>query len=250
MFLKSHLKSIVQVRASRSLPLRLMAAEYEHILKRRLKRVGGSPDDPALTQLLEQFKCVCPSHLEGNPCTLQRVLAMWTPSAVHRQRSNTHTVHLDVFTHPNNTRVHDTCDRMAAWCPDATSEPATFLACREERLPSGMVRNGNVQKDSVLTFTRGVGGRITAVADGQELATVTSPAFAAAVFDLYLGDQPVSPAARATALDSASRMLRSGGDGYAPAAGLPGICESGAGSGACVRRWPWEHTFRPHPQPA
>lgn len=47
----------MQVRASRSLPLRLMAAEYEHILKRRLKRVGGSPDDPALTQLLEHFKC-------------------------------------------------------------------------------------------------------------------------------------------------------------------------------------------------
>lgn len=243
MLLKSHLKSIVQVRASRSLPLRLMAAEYEHILKRRLKRVGGSPDDPALTQLLEQFKCVCRSHLEGNPCTgIGHVDAVCCAQAALK---HSHCVQLDGVTHPN-----DTCDRMATWCPVATSEPATFLACREERLPSGMVRNGNVQKDSVLTFTRGVGGRVTAVADGQELATVTSPAFAAAVFDLYLGDQPVSPAARATALDSASRMLRSGGDGYAPAAGLPGICESGAGSGACARRWPWEHTFRPQPQPA
>lgn len=34
-----------------------------------------------------------------------------------------------------------------------------------------MVRNGNVQKDSVLTFTRASGGRVTAAADGTELAT-------------------------------------------------------------------------------
>lgn len=45
-----------QVRASRGLPLRLMAAEYERILKRRLKKVGGSQDDPALGQLLAVFK--------------------------------------------------------------------------------------------------------------------------------------------------------------------------------------------------
>jgi hypothetical protein len=47
-----------QVRASRGLPLRLMAAEYERILKRRLRIVGGSPDDPALGQLLAVFRCV------------------------------------------------------------------------------------------------------------------------------------------------------------------------------------------------
>lgn len=35
------------------------------------------------------------------------------------------------------------------------------------------MRNGNVQKDSVLTFTRASNGRVTAAADGTELATGT-----------------------------------------------------------------------------
>jgi hypothetical protein len=42
---------------------------------------------------------------------------------------------------------------------------------REDRLPEGMVRNGNVQKDSVLTFTRAGNGRVTAAANGTELTT-------------------------------------------------------------------------------
>ena len=46
-----------QVRASRGLPLRLMAVEYERILKRRLRIVGGSPNGPALGQLLDVFRC-------------------------------------------------------------------------------------------------------------------------------------------------------------------------------------------------
>jgi hypothetical protein len=39
---------------------------------------------------------------------------------------------------------------------------------------------------------------------------VNSPAFAAAVFDLYMGDQPVSGEARLTALSAAQRMMASG----------------------------------------
>jgi hypothetical protein len=167
------------VRASRGLPLRLMAAEYERILKRRLRIVGGSPDDPALGQLLAVF--------------------------------------------------------------------------RDDRLPEGMVRNGNVQKDSVLTFTRAGNGRVTAAANGTELTTVNSPAFAAAVFDLYVGDQPVSSEARTTALLAAQRMIASGPDGYAPAAGQPGVCQ-GVGSGgsgdACKRRWPWEKPWHTAFSPA
>jgi hypothetical protein len=50
-------------------------------------------------------------------------------------------------------------DDLAAWC------------YREGRLPEGMVRNGNVQKDSVLTFTRAGNGRVTAAANGTELTT-------------------------------------------------------------------------------
>ena len=46
-----------QVRASRNLPLRLMMGEYERILKRRLKVVGGSENDPALHHMLQGFRC-------------------------------------------------------------------------------------------------------------------------------------------------------------------------------------------------
>ena len=43
---------------------------------------------------------------------------------------------------------------------------------------------------------------------------VNSPAFAAAVFDLYVGDQPVSGEARTTALLAAQRMMASGACTY------------------------------------
>lgn len=77
------------------------------------------------------------------------------------------------------------------------------------------------------------------------LRAVNSPAFAAAVFDLYVGDQPVSGEARSAALHAAQRMMAKGSEGYSPAQGLPGVCEgvgsSSSSSGACRRRqWPWE----------
>ena len=56
--------------------------------------------------------------------------------------------------------MHGTMPNDMAWC-----------CYREDRLPEGMVRNGNVQKDSVLSFTRAGNGRITAAANGTELTT-------------------------------------------------------------------------------
>lgn len=49
--------------------------------------------------------------------------------------------------------------------------------------------------------------QVTAQADGTELVTVTSPDFAAAVFDLYVGATPVSAEARTNALHAAARMM-------------------------------------------
>lgn len=43
------------LRASRSLPLRLVAGEYEKILRRRLVMVGGESSDPALDNLLSHI---------------------------------------------------------------------------------------------------------------------------------------------------------------------------------------------------
>ncbi len=45
-----------QVRASRALPIRLLAGEYERILRRRLAAVGGSPDDAGLARMLTCFR--------------------------------------------------------------------------------------------------------------------------------------------------------------------------------------------------
>lgn len=48
---------LAQVRAARNLPIKLLAAEYDRILRRRLPRVGGSPEDGALKEMLACFKC-------------------------------------------------------------------------------------------------------------------------------------------------------------------------------------------------
>lgn len=163
------------VRASRNLPLKMMMGEYERILRRRLNSVGGSPNDPALPDMLAAFS--------------------------------------------------------------------------EDRLPKDMVKGGNVQKGSVLMFKKTAGGKVTAAADGQDIVTVSSPAFAAAVFDLYLGNRPVSPEARVTALDAAARMMTSStGDAYAPVAGQPGMCAGSGQAGSCQRQplWqPWQRVFQP-----
>ena len=59
--------------------------------------------------------------------------------------------------------------------------------------------------------------QVTAEADGTELVTVTSPDFAAAVFDLYVGATPVSADARTNALHAAARMMAFPGTSPSPA---------------------------------
>lgn len=44
------------VRASRNLPIRLMAGEYRRILRRRMEMLGAAPDDPGLLTMLDCFK--------------------------------------------------------------------------------------------------------------------------------------------------------------------------------------------------
>jgi hypothetical protein len=62
----------------------------------------------------------------------------------------------------------------------------------------------------VLTFRRDPGGQLSAAANALPLVTVRSAPLAAAVFDIYFGEQPVSKRAK--------RVRRCAGRAAAPAA--------------------------------
>ena len=123
----------LMVRASRNLPIKLLAKEYERILRRRIQRVGGSQTDTALAQMLQSFD--------------------------------------------------------------------------EKSLPDSIKQGGSVKKGTLLTFTKQGAGTMTARANGQQLMTVQSPKLCQAVFDLYLGDQPVSKESRQAAGDAVLGMM-------------------------------------------
>jgi len=53
-----------------------------------------------------------------------------------------------------------------------------------------------VRKGTVLTFRRDPGGQLSAAANALPLVTVRSAPLAAAVFDIYFGEQPVSKRAK------------------------------------------------------
>ena len=70
------------------------------------------------------------------------------------------------------------------------------LARREEALPQSIKDGRSVRKGTVLTFTRDHEGNLAARADAHELVSVQSRPLCAAIFDLYIGEQPVSKKAK------------------------------------------------------
>lgn len=134
------------VRATRNLPIRLLRAEYSRILRRRLRSVGGSPDDPALEAVLSAF--------------------------------------------------------------------------REEALPAAIKTGSSVKKGTTLTFVKRADGSLTAAADGHAISSVQSATLCAAVFDLYIGDSPVSKKSRTTALQRVASLIDGSGGGCAAPHGV------------------------------
>ncbi|KXZ47538.1 hypothetical protein GPECTOR_34g697 [Gonium pectorale] len=63
-----------------------------------------------------------------------------------------------------------------------------------------------VRKGAAITFSRRSGGELVTEAGGRVLGRVVAPALAEALFDLYLGDQPVSKRAKAAAADALLRL--------------------------------------------
>ena len=53
------------VRAARPLPIKMLAGEYERILRRRMTNVGGSPDDPAVQSVVDAFRWAMPQPFGG-----------------------------------------------------------------------------------------------------------------------------------------------------------------------------------------
>ncbi len=123
----------LMVRAARNLPIKLLAKEYERILRRRIQKVGGSQSDKALAQMIQSFD--------------------------------------------------------------------------EKSLPDSIKQGGSVKKGTLLTFTKQGSGKMTARANGLQLMSVESPQLCQAVFDLYLGDQPVSKESRQAAGDAVMGMM-------------------------------------------
>lgn len=86
--------------------------------------------------------------------------------------------------------------------------------CREEQLPDSIKSGKSVRKGTVLMFTRDQAGYLSAKADHHDLITVQSKPLCDAIFDLYIGDQPVSKKAKRMTGESFARLVTS--DSYTP----------------------------------
>ena len=97
--------------------------------------------------------------------------------------------------------------------------------CREEELPEAIKHKKSVRKGTVLVFTRDQAGLLAAKADQHDLIAVHSKPLCDAIFDLYIGDQPVSKKAKRMTGESFVRLV--GAEEYC-APREPLVCE-GAG---------------------
>lgn len=72
--------------------------------------------------------------------------------------------------------------------------------------PSPATSGLSVRKGSTISFSRRAGGTLVASAGGCVLGQVVSPKVCEALFDLYLGDMPVSKKAKVSAFGAAACM--------------------------------------------
>ena len=90
-----------------------------------------------------------------------------------------------------------------------------------------------MRKGTVLTFTRDGEGTLAARADAHELIRVQSRPLCAAIFDLYIGEQPVSKKARAVTGASFARLVEADEtEGYRPPRDSL-VCAPGAHGAVC-----------------
>ena len=219
------------VRAARNLPIRLLAGEYERILKRRLARVGGSPDDAALGRMVTCFTyALLPLHnLKEHTALCQSTCVMEVLSMTGRCRDFRLTSLCNEHYRSNYVSEIHSCMSLTStearvllhWSSPCQCAQHDYLQAsyqqrslamnpwanrgmlalrmrvhREEALPEAIKDGRSVRKGTVLTFTRDREGNLAARADAHELACVQSRPLCAAIFDLYIGEQPVSKKAK------------------------------------------------------
>ncbi|GLC47512.1 hypothetical protein PLESTB_001805100 [Pleodorina starrii] len=186
------------IRACRNLPLHMLSQEFERVLQRRHEKAGGRPDDPALQELLSYFS---------------------------RERLPEHVV---VLSPAHNTPASASSSANSA----SSSDDPTTISSSSSSCSSG--GDASVRKGATITFSRSPCGSLVTEAGGRVLGVVHSPALATALFDLYLGDQPVSKRAKAAAGAALLDMAAAGGWGrpaeyrYRPGAGERLVCAPGA----------------------
>ena len=71
-----------------------------------------------------------------------------------------------------------------------------------------------------MRFRRSRDGTLSAFADGHEVGTVKSQALCSALFDLYLGDEPVSVDARTLAANRVLSMVTDHEEGTKTSPGI------------------------------
>eukprot|EP00198_Chlamydomonas_reinhardtii_P008959 XP_001698296.1 predicted protein [Chlamydomonas reinhardtii] len=105
-----------------------------------------------------------------------------------------------------------------------------------ERLPAHVVVGGGpgnssepaVRKGAAITFSRSSSGELVTEAGGALLGRVRSPALAEALFDLYMGEMPVSKKAKAAATTALLQLAEGGDSPYRLQPGERLLCAPGA----------------------
>lgn len=80
-----------------------------------------------------------------------------------------------------------------------------------QRLPAAVRRgeaDSSVARGAMIVFERSADGHVTARIGSHVLDSVRSPKLSEALFDLYLGEQPVSKSARDAAADTLHRIAQ------------------------------------------
>ncbi|KAG1655967.1 hypothetical protein FOA52_009394 [Chlamydomonas sp. UWO 241] len=219
------------LRAARDLPVEALGQELYDVLLRRTVKAGGSPDDPALPRLISFLsRSSIPSTMltpAGDHVSRGGVIQFSRRSAVQQQQL--------AASQQQQQRAEVHGDGSAA-ASGLQVQQALITAALEYTpgLPTAALGGGGVNGAGVDVV--GGGGvdacEIVASAGGQPLGSVSSCALSAALFDLYMGDDPVCQKAKSRAEHAVARVAADGARArYVPGKDERLVCTGRSGDG-------------------